>query len=66
MGNTSSITAYAIIIPVHCHTEYAKFSLGLSITSRRHQNVLRTVEGRVFMVDNEDSIEERVAEKVSD
>lgn len=53
-------------MPVHCHTEHAKFSLGVSITSRRHQNVLRTVEGRALMVDNEDSIEERVAEKVSD
>ena len=28
-GNTYSTTAYAITMPVHCDTEYAKFSQGV-------------------------------------
>jgi hypothetical protein len=39
---------------------------GVSVTSRRHKRYCRLSKAGLFMVDNEDSIEERVAGKEND
>jgi hypothetical protein len=53
-------------MPVHCHTEYVKFSQVCPSPLEGTKGAGGPSREKIFMVDNEDDIEERVAGKEDD